>query len=334
MARVYTSRQLLDPYFVQMRQQADNAYLQRLQDQRNRLYDSLEKGVSGFGTLAAGAVGLGIDLYKKGKRKDQINQYKDEKAKQRASELDALKTKMANETDPAKLQELTNQYNNLQNMPLFDMSEIGAMNDYVENADSSKFLTLRQIKEANDRANKQYDLQQQEKLSLAGQKYDLAKQMIDNETDPAKKMPLIQQAITYGIEAKQDVSSLKKMLSEEQQNKKDVEQEFLDKKGLEEANKTLLANLKDAAAKLENEASVIDKRDAAAVEDFNQRRSKLQADVDANAMTKDVKVPSAIKTIEKPSVKDLNDGIKTGKYTHKQARNWGFKFDDELGEYR
>ena len=57
------------------------------------------------------------------------------------------------------------------------------------------------------------------------------------------------------------------------------------------------------------------------------RLNKLVADYQIT----DIKVPSKTTT---PTVKELNDGIKTGIYTHKQARNWGFKWDDKLGEYR
>lgn len=113
MARVYTSRQLLDPSILQMRQQADNAYLQRLQQQRQNFYNSLQTGANALGK----AIGQGIDAYR-----------------------DYSK----NQEDMANRRDLLGNYN------LQGTEEAAIGEDYVRTGDPSKLLTLRQIKEANE----------------------------------------------------------------------------------------------------------------------------------------------------------------------------------------
>lgn len=113
MARVYTSRQLLDPSILQMRQQADDAYLQRLQQQRQNFYNSLQTGTNTLGK----AIGQGIDAYR-----------------------DYTK----NQEDIAKRRDLLGNYN------LQGTEEAAIGEEYVRTGDPSKLLTLRQIKEANE----------------------------------------------------------------------------------------------------------------------------------------------------------------------------------------
>lgn len=113
MARVYTSRQLLDPSILQMRQQADDAYLQRQQQQRQNFYNSLQTGANALGK----AIGQGIDAYR-----------------------DYSK----NQEDMAKRKELLGNYN------LQGTEEAAIGEEYVRTGDPSKLLTLRQIKEANE----------------------------------------------------------------------------------------------------------------------------------------------------------------------------------------
>jgi hypothetical protein len=113
MARVYTSRQLLDPSILQMRQQADDAYLQRQQQQRQNFYNSLQTGANALGK----AIGQGIDAYR-----------------------DYSK----NQEDMAKRRELLGNYN------LQGPEEAAIGEEYERTGDPSKLLTLRQIKEAND----------------------------------------------------------------------------------------------------------------------------------------------------------------------------------------
>lgn len=204
---------------------------------------------------------------------------------------------------------------------------------FIQTGDPSQLITLRQIQETNAARAAEAEERKKAERELAERTYKLAVQSINSSNDPSVKIPAIREAIQAGEKAGVDVDYLYDMLKAEQGVKieKETKAEVTKTEAAEKAS--ILSDLKDAAAKLENEAASIDKRDANAVADFNQRRAELQSAVDANAMTKDVKVPSALKTIEKPTSKELNDGIKTGKYTHKQAAKWGFKWNDKLGEY-
>lgn len=297
MARIYSSRQLLDPTFVNMMNQNVAERLQASRQDRANLLNKLS------GTVAGAARGFG--------------KYIDE-SRAEEKQLKEQATRAA----------LLGDYGN-------DDPVTKAVADrFIQTGDPSQLITLRQIQETNAARAAEAEERKNAERNLAERTYKLAVQSINSSNDPSVKISAIRDAIQAGEKAGVDVDYLYDMLKAEQGVKieKETKAEETKTEAAEKAN--ILSDLKDAAAKLENEAITIDKRNPDAVADFNQRRNELQAAVDANAMTKDVKVPSALKTIEKPTSKELNDGIKTGKYTHKQARVWGFTWDDKLGEYR
>lgn len=104
----------------------------------------------------------------------------------------------------------------------------------------------------------------------------------------------------------------------------------------EEQNKVKedkLNDFKDRGAKLENVLKTLDRKNKDSVEAYNAEIDALQAEIDAANMTNDVKLPSKVKQITKPSLADAREGYKKGKYTNKQMRAWGWKYNDDIGDW-
>lgn len=94
-----------------------------------------------------------------------------------------------------------------------------------------------------------------------------------------------------------------------------------------------LKDFKDRGAKLENALKTLDRKDKNSVDAYNAEIDALQAEIDAANMTNDVKLPSKVKQITKPSLADAREGYKRGKYTNKQMRAWGFTYNDDIGDW-
>jgi hypothetical protein len=263
MARVYTSRQLLDPSILQMRQQADDAYLQRQQQQRQNFYNSLQTGANALGK----AIGQGIDAYR-----------------------DYSK----NQEDMAKRRELLGNYN------LQGPEEAAIGEEYERTGDPSKLLTLRQIKEAQQMREADKVQKEAEAKALTGKKFDLAIQAINNESDPAKKIPLIENAIRIGNEAGQDVSSLKNMLGTEQTNKQTIEQKALNDDFERAVN--AVYDETDPRKKVSLLSKSIDAGKAA-----GQDTTSLEAERDN--LRKDIKEQDEAENKRKESIKYINEEI-------------------------
>lgn len=94
-----------------------------------------------------------------------------------------------------------------------------------------------------------------------------------------------------------------------------------------------LKDFKDRGAKLENALKSLDRKNKDSVEAYNAEIDALQAEIDAANMTNDVKLPSKVKHITKPSLAAAREGYKKGTYTNKQMRDWGFKYNDDIGDW-
>lgn len=94
-----------------------------------------------------------------------------------------------------------------------------------------------------------------------------------------------------------------------------------------------LKDFKDRGAKLENALKTLDRKNKDSVDAYNADIDALQAEIDAANMTNDVKLPSKVKQITKPSLAEAREGYKRGRYTNKQMRAWGFTFNDDIGDW-
>lgn len=92
-------------------------------------------------------------------------------------------------------------------------------------------------------------------------------------------------------------------------------------------------NIKDAAAALFEAAKTVDVRNKEQVEQFNSKIEELRKLRDENGLTAEVKLPDAKKFVEKPTLSAVREGYKTGKYTAKQIQNWGYKWNDDIGDW-
>ena len=119
-------------------------------------------------------------------------------------------------------------------------------------------------------------------------------------------------------ESNDNIETPVEQLSTEEQNKK---------------KENTLDDFKDRGAKLENALKTLDRKNKESVDAYNAEIDALQAEIDAANMTNDVKLPSKVKQITKPSLATAREGYKTGKYTNKQMRAWGYKYNDDIGDW-
>lgn len=162
--------------------------------------------------------------------------------------------------------------------------------------------------------------------------FDLAKRQIESAISPEEKIKAIDNAIQAGIKANKDTSDLENELELAQEEKGKAEFIVKEQKfdeAQEKKNKDIKNRTKDLI-----EEYVVRLEDIEDKEEYNQALNELKGMAEANGLRSEIKWPDEKKISKKPSVKELNDGIKTGKYTHKQAAQWGFKWNDKLGEYR
>lgn len=96
-----------------------------------------------------------------------------------------------------------------------------------------------------------------------------------------------------------------------------------------------LKDFKDRGAKLENALKTLDRKNKDSVDAYNAEIDALQAEIDAANMTNDVKLPSKVKQITKPSLSEANKGYKERKYTASQmdAFGYGKYYDDDTDSY-
>jgi hypothetical protein len=162
--------------------------------------------------------------------------------------------------------------------------------------------------------------------------FDLAKRQIESAISPEEKIKAIDNAIQAGIKANKDTSDLENELELVQEEKGKAEFIVKEQKfdeAQEKKNKDIKNRTKDLI-----EEYVVRLEDIEDKEEYNKALNELKGMAEANGLRSEIKWPDEKKISKKPSVKELNDGIKTGKYTHKQAAKWGFKWNDKLGEYR
>lgn len=162
--------------------------------------------------------------------------------------------------------------------------------------------------------------------------FDLAKRQIDSATSPEERIRAIDNAIQAGIKANKDTTDLENELELAQEEKNKAEFIVKEQK-FDEAQSKKNTDIKNRTKDLIEEY-VVRLEDITDKEEYNQALNELKGMAEANGLRSEIKWPDEKKISKKPSVKELNDGIKTGKYTHKQAAQWGFKWNDKLGEYR
>jgi hypothetical protein len=252
MARLYTSRALLDPNYISLMQNADQRALENKRKNREMLYNNLQTGI---GALSK-AVGQGIDTYR-------------EYAK--------------NQEDIAKRQTLLGDYGN-------DDPVTKAVADrFIQTGDPSQLITLRQIQETNAARVKDAEERKAAELELKRRRFDLAKRDIESYTKPNERISAIKTAIDTGIAANQDVTELENLLEQEQEAKGKAE--FIEKekewdKAQETKQSEIKKRTKDLIEEYVSRLEDIDDKDT-----YNQTLAELKTMAEANGLRSEIKFP-------------------------------------------
>lgn len=102
---------------------------------------------------------------------------------------------------------------------------------------------------------------------------------------------------------------------------------------LEAEKKARADKVKDDAAALAEQAKSVNPRDKEAVDSFNTALEELKTRRDNEGLTAEIKLPDPIKYVAKPSLDKAREGYKKGIYTAKQMKAWGYKWNDDIGDW-
>lgn len=102
---------------------------------------------------------------------------------------------------------------------------------------------------------------------------------------------------------------------------------------LEAEKKARADKVKDDAAALTEQVKAVNPRDKEAVDAFNAALEELKSRRDSEGLTAEIKLPDPIKFVAKPTLAEAREGYKKGVYTAKQMRAWGYKWNDEIGDW-
>ena len=252
MARIYSSRQLLDPAFVNMMNQAVADRLNRQREDRANLYKSLGDTVSG----AARGFGKYIDE----------SRAEEKQLKEQATRA-ALLGDYGNDDPVTK----------------------AVADKFIQTGDPSQLITLRQIQETNDARVAEAEARKNAELELKRRKFDLAKRDIESYTKPNERISAIKTAIDTGIAANQDVTELENLLEQEQEAKGKAE--FIEKekewdKTQENKQNEIKKRTKDLIEEYVSRLEDIDDKDT-----YNQTLAELKTMAEANGLRSEIKFP-------------------------------------------
>lgn len=102
---------------------------------------------------------------------------------------------------------------------------------------------------------------------------------------------------------------------------------------LENEKKNRAEKIKNDAAALTEQAKTVNPRDKEAVDVFNASLEEVKSRRDAEGLTAEIKLPDPIKFVAKPTLDKAREGYKKGIYTAKQMKTWGYKWNDDIGDW-
>lgn len=102
---------------------------------------------------------------------------------------------------------------------------------------------------------------------------------------------------------------------------------------LEAEKKARADKVKNDAAALAEQVKSINRRDKEAVDAFNKALEEVKSRRDAEGLTAEIKLPDSIKFADKPTLTEAREGYKKGIYTAKQMKSWGYKWNDDVGDW-
>ena len=99
------------------------------------------------------------------------------------------------------------------------------------------------------------------------------------------------------------------------------------------SSENILKTLLDDKVSLENEIKGVNRRDKNAVDSINEKIAKLNSEVKEQGLANEVKFIEPVKQITIPTLKEFNEGYANGKFTAAQGRKWGYKMNPDTGDW-
>lgn len=326
MARIYQSRQLLDPSYVQMMNQNFQRQIDSEKERRNKMVQArsaVAQSIVGASKNIMNAAKESYDQYQRG---EEINNYLSENdlndplaraAAERYRTTGDVGPMLSYKQQQANVAAQEAQRNEMAANRAFEerkrtAQETAMMNDKANLWIEGLFDKLRETGNVNDL--KAADIAQ-------------ARQYIRELKNRGQDTSLLEARLSsiIGVQPAQPATTNQTQVVTPNEGKTTKE---LD------AEKTANAErIKDAAAALAEKAKIVDARNKEAVDAFNAEIESLRAERDNAGLTAEVKLPDAKKYVTKPTLNAAREGYKSGKITAKQMRTWGYKWNDEIGDW-
>lgn len=323
MARIYQSRQLLDPTYVQMMNQNFQRQIDSEKERRNKMVQArsaVAQSIAGASKNIMNAAKESYDQYQRG---EEINDYlSKEDLNDPLARAAAERYRTTGDVGP--MLSYKQQQANVAAQEA-QRNEMAANRAFEERKRSAQETAM-----MNDKANLWIE-GLADKLRETGNVNDL------KAADVAQARQYIRELKNRG----QDTSLLEARLSsiigvqpaQTTQPQTVTPNEGKTTKELDAEKAANAERIKDAAAALAEKAKIVELRNKEAVDAFNDEIESLRAERDNAGLTAEVKLPDAKKYVSKPTLNAAREGYKSGKFTAKQMRTWGYKWNDEIGDW-
>lgn len=322
MARIYQSRQLLDPAYVQMMNQNFQQKIDSEKERRNKMVQARSAVAQSIANASKNIMNAAKESYDQYQRGEEINDYlSKEDLNDPLARAAAERYRTTGDVGPmlSYKQQQTNAA-----AQEAQRNEMAANRAFEERKRTAQETTM-----LNDKANLWIE-GLADKLRETGNVNDLkaadiaqARQYIRELKNRGQDTSLLEARLSGIIGVQPAVTQPQVMTPADGKTTKELD-----------AEKTANAErIKDAAAALAEKAKIVDARNKEAVDAFNAEIETLRAERDNAGLTAEVKLPDAKKYVSKPALNAAREGYKSGKITVKQMRNWGYKWNDEIGDW-
>lgn len=323
MARIYQSRQLLDPTYVQMMNQNFQQQIDSEKERRNKMVQARSAVAQSIANASKNIMNAAKESYDQYQRGEEINDY--------------LSKEDLNDPIARAAAERYRTTGDVGAMLSYKQQQANAA---AQEAQRNEMKANRAFEERKRVAQETAMMNDKANLWIEG----LADKLRETGNVNDLKAADIAQARQYIRELKnrgQDTALLEARLSsiigvqpiQANQPQITTTAEGKTTKELEAEKAENAARIKDAAAALAEKAKIVDVRNKDAVDAFNAEIESLRAERDNAGLTAEVKLPDAKKYVSKPTLNAAREGYKAGKITAKQMRNWGYKWNDEIGDW-
>lgn len=329
MARIYQSRQLLDPTYIEIMNKRFDQQLDSNKEQSRKVLEAYNKLADNLVTRGGNILQTGASMADYlGRKSDIQSQFSQDELNNPYAQ--AAADKYIRTGDPSSLLSYRQLLSNEADKQALakERQQTAAWHEQVRKDEEKKRIDA-ETKSISDKAELYIEMLV-DKVRKTGNVNDLT----------ASEKATARQYIRQLKERNYDTTILETRLNNLLGTTETIvqpdgakQEEGLTTEQIAKQKEETANNIKDAAAALFEAAKTVDVRNKEQVEQFNSNIEELRKLRDENGLTAEVKLPDAKKYVEKPTLSTAREGYKNKKYTAKQMINWGYKWNDDIGDW-